>query len=150
MPVIEHSIFIALPPAKVFDFVSSYNNDTQWRAGIKVMSQNPPFTKLNTETHEIMRLMGSDYDTRAKVIEYVQDSKVTSKSTQGQMEFLGWRQVEPAEGGTKFTMHSEIGMSGGMMGLMAPVLAWLFSRRMSGDLNRVKAILETKEETYLS
>jgi hypothetical protein len=129
--------------------VSNYAHDTQWRAGIKVMSQNPPFTKLNTETHEIMRLMGSDYDTRGKVIEYVPDQKVVFKSTQGQVDVLAWRQVEPVEGGTRFTMHTELGIQG-RMGLFAPLLVFLFSRRMSGDLNRVKQLLETKEETYLS
>lgn len=149
MHVIEHSIIIAHPPAKVFAFVSNYANDTQWRSGVKVMSQNPPFTKMNTETHEIMRFVGSDYDTRAKVTEFIPDAKVTSKSTQGAVAFLGWRQVEPVEGGTRFTMHTELGFSGGMA-TFAPLLVWLFSRRMSGDLNRVKAILETKEETYLS
>jgi carbon monoxide dehydrogenase subunit G len=147
--VIEHSIDIARPPAKVFEYVSNFANDTQWRSGVKVMSQNPPFTKLNTETHEIMRFMGSDYDTRAKVTEYVSNEKVTSKSTQGQVEFLGWRAVEPIEGGTRLTMHTELGLSGGLA-TFAPLLVWRFSRRMSGDLNRVRAILETKEETYLS
>ena len=149
MHVIEHSIVIAQTPAKVFAFASNFANDTQWRTGVKVMSQNPPFTKLNTETHEIMRFMGSDYDMRAKVTEFVPDVKVTSKSTQGKVEFLGWRAVERTEGGTLFTMHTELGLSGGMA-TFAPLLVWLFSRRMSGDLNRLKAILETREETYLS
>jgi hypothetical protein len=149
--VIEHSIVIARQPAKVFAFVTNYANDTQWRAGVKVMSQNPPFTKMGTETHEIMRFVGSDYDTRAKVTEFIPDVKATSKSTQGQVEFMGWRAVEPLEGGssTRFTMHTELGLSGGLAAF-APLLVFLFSRRMSGDLNRVRSILETKEETYLS
>ncbi len=141
MPIIENSILIERPGADVFAYINDFNNDVHWRGGVRSMTQSTPMVQVGTETQEILHFMGRDYETRARVSEFAPNSKSVFVSTQGTFPVTGWRQVEAAQGGTRVTMHTEIGI-GGLMGLVAPLLANAFSRQMRADLITLKRRLE--------
>ena len=138
---IENSIVIQRPVADVFDYVTHYENDTRWRHGVSVMTQNTPQTQLGTETQEVLEFMGSRYNTRGKVVEYVPNSKAAFQSIEASLPVTGWRLVEAADGGTRLTLHLEPDIQG-TMALFAPLLRAVFSRQMHGDLQTLKQILE--------
>lgn len=139
---IENSIIIERPVSDVFSFISQYENDTRWRHGVSLMTQNTPATQLGTETEEVLDFMGSRYNTRGKITEYVPNSKSAFQSIEATLPVTGWRLVEAADGGTRFTMHLEADLHGAMA-LFAPLLRAAFSRQMRGDLQTLKHILET-------
>lgn len=142
MKAIENSIIIDRPLADVFSYISQYENDPRWRHGVSLMKQNTLETELGTETDEVLDFMGSRYNTRGKIVEYVPNSKSAFQSIEGTLPVTGWRLVEVADGGTRFTMHLEPELQGAMV-LMGPLRRAAFSRQMRGDLQTLKHILET-------
>ncbi|MBZ0281542.1 MAG: SRPBCC family protein [Anaerolineae bacterium] len=146
MVVVQGSIMIGLPAEAVFAYISNYENDPQWRAGVTRMDQSPKgAAQLGTVTREVLKAMGRANETLAKVVEYEPNRKIAFKSFRAEVPVDGWRAVESVEGGTHFTYYLHMDLSG-MYGLMSPIILWMFQTRLEGDLKTLKSVLEAKGE----
>src|SRR5258708_35238407 len=71
------SIVIARPVEVVFAYISNYEHDLRWRAGIIEMTQIPPGrAQIGTKTREVARFFGKKRVTPAEIIKYEPDGKV--------------------------------------------------------------------------
>lgn len=146
MVVVQGSVTIDQPLEAVFTYISNYENDPQWRAGVTRMDQSPKgAAQLGTVTREVLKAMGRSNETLAKVVEYEVNRKIAFKSFRAEVPVDGWRAVESVDGGTRFTYYLHMDLNG-MYGLMSPIILWMFQTRLDGDLKTLKTVLEAKGE----
>lgn len=139
---VTESVVIERPVAEVFAFGGAYENDPRWRAGVLEMRQDPPGSpSIGTMTREVMRVFGRRQVTVAKVVEYVPSEMTAFESVEGPIPVRGYRAFEATDGGTRFTYELSAELSP-LYRLLAPILVAGLRRRVSGDLQKLKALLE--------
>lgn len=139
---VKESIFIESPVAEVFAFAGAYENDPRWRAGVVEMRQDPPGKpRVGTTTREVMRVFGRRQVTVAKVVEYDPDVKTAFESVEGPIPVRGYRAFEASEQGTRFTYELSAELSP-LYRLLSPILVPGLRRQVSGDLQKLKTLLE--------
>ena len=144
MASITESVTIRRSPDEVFAFVSNYENDPTWRAGVAEMQQDPPGpVRDSARTREVIRFMGRDMVTTAAVTVEKPGRRVAFRAESGPIPAHGYREVAGRDGETTFTYHLSAELSG-FYRLMEPMIARDFSRRVARDLARVKSLLEGK------
>ncbi|MGH3148568.1 MAG: SRPBCC family protein [Rubrobacter sp.] len=139
---IAESVVIERPVAEVFAFAGAYENDPRWRAGVVEMRQDHRGSpRVGTTTHEVMRLFGQRQVTVAKVVEYEPNERTAFESVEGPMPVRGYRAFEASGEGTRFTYEFSA-VPTPLYRLLSPILAPILRRQVSGDLKRLKALLE--------
>ncbi len=140
------STVIAQPSAVVFDFVSRYTNDPDWRAGIVEMTQTPSGRpQVGVKMVEVGRFFGMKTVTAGEVTRYAPDCEIAFAGRMADGTHVsGKRMVEPARGAseqTHFTYQLTVRLHGTMR-LFGPVMAASMQRRCANDLLRLKQRLE--------
>jgi uncharacterized membrane protein len=139
---VRDSVFIERPVAEVFAFAGAYENDPRWRSGVVEMRQDPPGNPcVGTRTRELMRVFGRRQVTVAKVVGYEPNERTAFESVEGPIPVRGYRAFETSKEGTKFTYELSAELSP-LYRLLSPILAPGLRRQVSGDLRRLKALLE--------
>ncbi len=143
MVSITHSIAITRPPSDVWAFISNYENDPLWRAGVTDMRQTPrPPSQVGTATEEVMQFWGRGVVTHAEVTAYENGQRIAFRSTSGPVPASGYRLVEHHDDQTIFTYRLDLEPRGWYR-MLAPMLAQNLRRSVPHDLDRLKVILET-------
>lgn len=137
-------IVIALPTEAVFEFVSSYENDPLWREGISAMTQTPPGSPhVGTRTVEVGRFLGRRLVTSGEVTASEAGRMVAFRGLMAGTPVSSSRTVEPVgERQAAFTYRASAQLRG-VYRLLEPLVAASFRRRLSRDLRRLRARLET-------
>jgi hypothetical protein len=145
MITIEKNIIISVSKEKVFSFISDYTNDTQWRDGVLEMKQEPTHkTDVGTITFETIKFMGRKLIVKAKVAEYIPNEKVSFKTLTAPMNIEGFRKVGADKNNTtKFTYSLSAELTG-LYKLFTSSIIKMYDKRIEGDLNKLKTILENK------
>jgi hypothetical protein len=139
---ITESITIQRSPDEVFAFVSNYENDPSWRAGVAEMRQDPPGpVRGGARTREVIRFMGRDLVTTATVTVEQPGRRVAFRSDSGPIPARGYREVAGRGEETTFTYHLTAELSG-LYQLLEPMIVRDFRRRVASDLARIKGLLE--------
>ena len=139
---VTESVFIERPVANVFAFAGAYENDPRWRAGVLEMRQDPPgIPSIGTMTREVMRVFGRRQVTVAKIVEYEPNEMTAFESVEGPIPVRGYRAFEAMDGNTRFTYELSAELSP-LYRLLAPILVAGLRRQVSGDLQKLKALLE--------
>ena len=137
------SISIACPLETVFDFVSNYENDPLWRAGVFSMKQEPAWpSEIGTKTWEVARFFGKTSKNYGEVVRYEPGHVIAFAGVMPDgTSVAGDRTVERVDNQTRFTYRATVELSGFLL-LLAPIIAALLTRRFSADLQRLKKHLE--------
>ena len=137
------SIVIARPVEVVFAYISNYEHDSQWRAGIIEMTQTPPGrTQIGTKTREVARFFGKKRITPAEITQYEPDRKVAFAGLMAKsVPVSGSRTVERRGDQTRFLYQAKVELSGFSL-LLEPLLAAILRRRFMSDLRCLKERLE--------
>ena len=139
---VTESVVIERPVAEVFTFAGTYENDPRWRAGVLEMRQDPPGSpSIGTMTREVMRVFGRRQVTVAKIVEYEPNEMAAFESVEGPVPVRGYRAFEATDGGTRFTYELSAEPRP-LYRLIAPILVAGLRRQVSGDLQKLKALLE--------
>lgn len=139
---VTESVVIERPVAEVFAFAGAYENDPRWRAGVVEMRQDPPGSpRAGTMTREVMRVFGRRQLTVAKVVEYEPNERTAFESVESPIPVRGYRAFEASGEHTRFTYELSAEFSP-LYRLLSPILAPGLRRQVSGDLRRLKALLE--------
>ncbi len=142
MTSVSGTVLIDRPRDDVFAYVSDYENDPHWRSGVSGMLHDPPGrVSIGARTREVMRFMGRDMATEAEIVEYEPGCKIAFRTVSGPLSAHGYRLVEDAGTGTKFTYHADADLTAVYRPFTVPI-KWAFSRRVRADLTRLKEILE--------
>ncbi|MBO0794462.1 MAG: SRPBCC family protein [Ktedonobacteraceae bacterium] len=138
------SIAIACPVASVFEFVSDYTRDPEWRSGVIEMSQTPPEgSRVGTQTLEVARFFGRKMTTPAEITKYEPGRKTNFAGLMAQkIPVSGSRTVEAINGQALFTYQANVEVHG-LLKLLSPLMIPILRRRFLSDLRRLKALLET-------
>jgi uncharacterized protein YndB with AHSA1/START domain len=137
------SIVIARPVEVVFAYISNYEHDSQWRAGIIEMTQTPPGrTQVGTKTREVARFFGIKRVTPAEITQYEPDRKVAFAGLMANsVPVSGSRTVERRGEQTRFLYQAKVELSGFSL-LLEPLLAAILRRRFMSDVRCLKERLE--------
>lgn len=141
------SIVIARPVEVVFAYISNYEHDLRWRAGIIEMTQIPPGrAQIGAKTREVARFFGKKRVTPAEIINYEPDGKVTFAGLMAnRVPVSGSRTVERVGEQTRFIYQAKVELSG-FYRLIEPLMAAILRRRFISDLRRLKEQLEAAVE----
>lgn len=134
---IEKSIFIARPPADIWNFLYNINNDQQWRQGVidtRWTSAEP--SKLGSTAVYIIEGVG---EIHWKLTEW-EDQRVMG------WDYIGGRfdgghgsyRMEPEDDGTRMMMRMELRV-GIIFGI---IMKFIVPRQMVTDLKKLKVIME--------
>jgi Polyketide cyclase / dehydrase and lipid transport len=148
---ISVSIAIACPVESVFEFVSDYTRDPEWRAGVIEMNQTPPGrSQVGTQTLEVARFFGRKMTTPSRVTKYEPDREIDFAGLMAKkIPVSGSRTVEEANGQVHFTYQANV-EGPGFLGSFSPLMVPILRRRFLGDLRRLKELLEAASPTSIS
>jgi uncharacterized protein YndB with AHSA1/START domain len=137
------SIVIARPIEVVFAYISNYEHDSQWRAGLIEMTQTPPGrTQIGTKTREVARFFGKKRVTPAEITNYEPDRKVAFAGLMANsVPVSGSRTVERRGDQTRFIYQAKVELSGFSL-LIEPLMVVILRRRFMSDLRCLKERLE--------
>jgi hypothetical protein len=99
---------------------------------------------------EVSQVAGQRLETTTDVTEYTPNERVVSKSISGPIPIVTSRSFEPVDGGTRFTYVLEGDESGvALFRLLRPLLARWYQRKLEGYLDRMKQIVEARDQASI-
>ena len=136
------SITIARPVEDVFAYVTDVTNDPAWHSDIleaRKATEGPVGvgTKWHTKFKPSMGISEGDME----VVTFEPNRRQVMRGEIGPMHPTLTYLLEPSDGGTKFTRHVQIKVSG-MMKVMQPMMAMMVPRQNKGFLANLKRVLE--------
>jgi hypothetical protein len=141
MSTFEHRTRISRDPEVVWGFVGDFGNDERWRR-VDVMASDPAGpARVGTDTHEVLRFLGSTYVTDATVTTVGPGLRLAYEGAGEGTTVRGYRRVEETPGGAEFVEGLEVRMSGPMR-LLEPLFTRLYAPRISAELQALKQLLE--------
>ncbi len=135
------TIMINRPVDEVFAYVMDFSNDTNWRAGAPEsgMHSDGP---LGPGSLGYTRVGGVEAEWR--VVSYVQNEGAEWELTSGPMLGRGGYRLIPVDGGTQFTLLSDVEPVG-VYKLLGPLFGWIGQRRNQADVEKLRNTLESSE-----
>lgn len=142
---VEVETVIARPVAEVAAFAGDPSYAPQWYARISSVAwQTPPpvavGSRMDFVAHFLRRRLAYTYE----VVELVPDQRLVMRTAQGPFPMettYAWEQV--AGDATRMTLRNR-GEPSGFAGVAAPAMALAMRRAMTGDLARLKELLEAR------
>jgi uncharacterized membrane protein len=147
MTKIERSIVIDRPVVQVWDFVHEPANDPRWQTTLvetRTLTERP--MGVGTRLAEQRKFLGLRIDVTLEVTEYEPHTRSSIKSVSGPVPLSGSYVLEPANGGTRFTVTGELDAHG-LFKLAEPVFARMTARELEANLGHLKDLLESAEES---
>ena len=145
MLTVAKSILIDCSLEEVFEFISNFKNDTQWRKGVIEMLQFPDYgVFVGATTIETIKLFGQRHFISAEIIEFEKNNKVSFKTTDGIFEVAGYRKVERENNKTKFTYSLSANLKG-IYKMFSKIIKINYEKRIEKDLRKLKSILERND-----
>ena len=141
---VETSVLINQPIDKVFEFVTTPENDAQWYIGVESRDHTPgePAGVGSTSQSEI-RFLGVAVTVDWKVTGYNPPHMIEVKTIKGPVSIeSGYTFESVAEGQTKVTVHGEADVSG-VFSLAEPLVERMAQRQWEASFENLKDVLES-------
>jgi uncharacterized protein YndB with AHSA1/START domain len=135
----ELAIDLAASPATVWNLIADYSRDPEWRAGVRMTVQPPGLVRDGSVTDEALRMFGSWHRTTARICDVDPGRSFRFISEDGRI--AGTRTITPTPTGCRLTVRVRVEVARSMA-MFAPVLGWLYRRRVRRDLARVQRLVE--------
>jgi uncharacterized protein YndB with AHSA1/START domain len=134
---------IAADPDRVFAHAIDPSNDPVWIGGITEteLLGDPPLTK-GSSVRRVASFMGRRIEYELEVAELEPGARLAMRSIRSPFPMAVTYSFDPASNGTVMRIRVE-GEPGGMYRLAGPFLPGMVRRSVSGDLRRLKGILES-------
>ena len=140
---VNSSVLVNQPIEKVFEFVTTPENDAQWYIGVESRDHTPgePAGVGSTSQSEI-RFLGIPMTVTWKVTEYELPKKIAVQSIEGSVSIKAAYTFETAgEGQTKVTVSGEAEV-GGVFSLAEPLVERMAQRQWDASFENLKDVLE--------
>lgn len=144
MVEVETSVLVNQPIQKVFDFVTTPENDAQWYIGVESKDHTPdePSGVGSTSMSEI-RFLGMPMKVVWEVVEYEPPTKIGVKSIEGPVSVeSGYTFEAVGENQTKVSVHGEADV-GRVFGLADPLVERMAQRQWDASFENLKDVLES-------
>ena len=130
------------PIDAVFAYVNDVSNDVYWRTGVTEsgLRSDPPLGPGS-----IGYARAGETETEYRIVSYIAGKHVDWELVSGPFRGRGGYRLESTDTGTQFTLLADIEPSG-VYKVLGPVFGWMGSRRNQGDVEKLRAILESTRE----
>ena len=119
MAKIIKSIDIDMPVEVVFDYVANANNALSYMPNFTKFSPvGQPERGLGAKVEAAGEFLGMQFKTQLEIVEFEQNKKLVSRSTQGVKSTSIWQFKPLANGGTEVTFVSDYSLPGKALGWM--------------------------------
>ncbi len=143
MVKVESSVLINQPIDKVFEFVTTPENDAQWYIGVESRDHTPGEPAgVGSTSQSTIRFLGVHMTVEWEVIEYAAPNKIKVKTVKGPVSIeAGYTFEAVAEGQTKVGVHGEADV-GGVFSLAEPLVERMAQRQWDASFENLKDVLE--------
>ncbi len=132
------SIDVDARPEEVWDVLGDYGRDAEWREGVTMRCEPAGLAREGTRTFEELVAFGETHRKVARLTDVVPGRSLRFVGEDG--TFAGTREVVATGGGSRVRVTLEVHVAG-LLALAAPLLGWVFARRVRGDLARLAAVV---------
>ena len=141
---VKVEVVIHRPVGEVAKFAMNSDNEPSWIGGISesVKLTNEPLGK-GSKVRRVASFLGKRIEYVNEVTEYEPDQLLVMHSVSGPFPMTVRYQFEEVESGTLAKINLQ-GDASGYFKVLAPVVTFAAKRRVTGDLNNLKAILESR------
>ncbi len=140
---INCNTFIYRPIQRVFDFISTPENDFQWQYGTLTSSRvSPDRMQLGANFQSVSHLMEQRIQSTFEVTEYEPNRKYGFKSISGPLQSFTTYTLEIVKNCTQVTLSMQATVIN-LVGLSESVLEKKLKRQFKENLAMLKSILET-------
>ena len=140
------TVHIERPAKEVFEYVSDVENNPAWRTAVtETRWLDPGPTKPGRRGEQTSRLIGRRYSVRAEVVDWEPPLHVSWATTAGGADVRTHCRVEEDGSGCRVTLESE-GEFTGVWRLLTPLAAMMLRQRSKADIERLRAILEDRQD----
>lgn len=135
---------IAAPAASVAAFASEPDNAPRWYANIKsVVWQTPRPIRIGSRFAFVAQFLGRRLEYVYQVVEYVPDTRIVMRTSDGPFPMETTYEWQPTESGTHMTLRNR-GTPSGFSGIVALFMSAAMRRANRKDLAALKALLEAQ------
>jgi len=137
---LDSSIWIARPPEDVWNYLCDTSNEVLWRYGVRFADwiTDPP-QKVGSIGYHFVLIWG-DYPWQVKEWEELEHMSWDIIDGKFKGAYAGYR-ISPEDDGSRMTIYIN-GNKSLLVKTMMFLMKGTFKRQMTGDLERLKAILE--------
>ena len=135
---------IAAPLSSVAAFASEPDNAPRWYVNIKSVEwQTPRPIGIGSRFAFVAQFLGRRLEYVYEVVEYVPDTRVVMRTSDGPFPMETTYEWQPTETGTRMMLRNR-GRPSGFTGIVAPFMSAAMRRANRKDLAALKALLERK------
>ncbi len=144
MVTVETSVLINQPIDKVFEYVTTPENDHEWYIGIESKTTSEGPTGVGSTSESKIRFLGVHLTVGWEVTEYESPSKIRVKTTKGPVTIEAGQTFEAVgEGQTKVSVHGDADVSG-VFHLAEPVVERMANRQWEASFENLKDVMEAQ------
>jgi len=143
MVTVESNVLVNQPIEKVFEYVTTPENDHEWYIGVESRDHTPGEPAgVGSTSQSTIRFLGVHMTVEWKVTEYEVPNKLKVKTVKGPVSVeSGYAFEAAAEGQTKVSVHGEADV-GGVFHLAEPLVERMAQRQWDASFENLKDVLE--------
>lgn len=147
MVKLEQRIFVHAPVENVFEYMSRFENDPQWRDEVVDSVRTAPVGHGIGERYEqLMSVEGHEIQAAFEVTEYEANRRLGFRGTSGDVSAIGSYDFSSTGVGTSIDIQAEIRVSGALEAT-EPYIMDVVARAGKGDFARLQELLDTEPGT---
>ena len=141
---VRASVDIGRPTARVFKYLSDFENNPAWQSGMReVRHTSDPPLRVGSTYDQVARFLGRRIVSSFEVTAFVPGESISIASVGGSFPLQITRRVEPlTESSSRVTAHIS-GQPGRMFWIATPLLRWIVQRSVNRDYANLKRLLES-------
>lgn len=145
----EHDLVIERPVEEVYSYISDVSNASDWMpwADETAVIDGPEPSGVAEGQRRLIKQ--TEFRVQSETVLEATDvdpgRSYSFETVEGPVSFQGSYRFEPVDGGTRLTRTYHVELPG-LTRLMEPVMAPRMKRRWEADLERVKEILENRDD----
>jgi carbon monoxide dehydrogenase subunit G len=145
MVTIETSVLVNQPIDKVFEYVTTPENDHEWYIGVESRDHTPDEPAgVGSTSQSTIRFLGVHMTVDWEVTGYDPPNSIKVKTTKGPVSVqAGYKFEAVAEGQTKVGVHGEADVSG-VFHLAEPLVERMAQRQWDASFENLKDVLESQ------
>jgi uncharacterized membrane protein len=141
---IERSFTIHRPLEDVFDYMSRFENDAEWRAEIADIRRSTSLERGVGERYEqLLDIGGRQVMTDFEVVEYEQNRHLAFRGTSGDVKARGAYDFTAEGDATHVDVHATVDVSGAAQ-LTEPYMKRQLATHGDEDFRRLRRLLESR------
>jgi uncharacterized protein YndB with AHSA1/START domain len=140
---VQSSVLVDQPVERVFEFVTTPENDAQWYVGVESWDHSPGEPAgVGSTSQSKLRFLGIPIEVTWEVIGYEPPTKIDVKTIEGPVSVqAGYTFEAVSEGQTKVSVHGEADLVG-VFDLAEPLVERMAQRQWHASLENLKDVLE--------